>query len=169
METLLDTEYHWQGFGNGNGRWDSFCRMRIIRAHELVVVATDLGNDTGTSITNCAEYLATLFTRDFEDYGMDENTLWIHHYQYLPGTRDFPESFDLVKFEHHKASGRTNYGNAEIIFKKPEWECIIEGFEMQSTYQKRTGQKFRYEVGKLEYQHLANICASLMNPAPILN
>lgn len=67
MPSIVDKTYRWTGFGNGLGNWASHCRIRIFRPHpeQIVVIASDLGEDSGTSITNCAEGLATLVVRDF--------------------------------------------------------------------------------------------------------
>lgn len=80
MPSLIDETYTWTGFGNGLGKWDSRCRIRIFRPHpeQIIVIASDLGEDSGTSITNCAEGLATLVVRDFS---LDPTLLlWIEHY-----------------------------------------------------------------------------------------
>ncbi len=57
-----DKNYRWQGYGDGFGNRHSHCRIRIFHAHpeSVVVVVSDQGNDTGTSITNCVGQLATL-------------------------------------------------------------------------------------------------------------
>lgn len=78
MPSLVDETYTWTGFG----KWDSRCRIRIFHPHpeQIVVIASDLGGDNGTSITNCAEGLATLVVRDF---ALDPVLLlWIEHYPY---------------------------------------------------------------------------------------
>lgn len=80
MLLAVDEIYTWTGFGNGFGKWDSRCRIRIFRPHpeQIVVIASDLGEDSGTSITNCADSLATLIVRDF---CLDPDLLlWIEHY-----------------------------------------------------------------------------------------
>jgi len=80
MLLAVDEIYTWTGFGNGFCNWDSRCRIRIFRPHpeQIVVIASDLGQDSGTSITNCADHLATLVVRDF---ALDPTLLlWIEHY-----------------------------------------------------------------------------------------
>lgn len=89
----IDQTYRWQGFGDGFGKWESRCRLRIFRSHPeaIVVVASDQGGDTGTTITNCAEHLATAVVKE---YAVDPAVLtWIEH---------LPESeaqFSLVEFD----------------------------------------------------------------------
>ena len=65
---VIDQEYHWEGFGDGIGQWLSKCRLRIFRPHpeQAIVLVSDLGRDTGTSITNCAEILATRIVQEHE-------------------------------------------------------------------------------------------------------
>ena len=58
---MIDTRFRWCGFGNGFGAWESTCRLRISETPEqAVVIATELPDNTGTSITNAAQYLATV-------------------------------------------------------------------------------------------------------------
>ena len=73
-------EYSWTGFGNGLGTWESKCGLIIKQPHpaQTIVVVSDLGEDSGTSITNCAAALATLIVRDFK---LNPATItWIEHY-----------------------------------------------------------------------------------------
>jgi hypothetical protein len=46
-------EYSWAGFGNGLGSWESKCGLIIKQPHpeQTIVVVSDLGEDSGTSIT----------------------------------------------------------------------------------------------------------------------
>jgi hypothetical protein len=93
MTVLIDQTYHWQGFGNGVGTWLSQCRIRVFQPHpeHTVVIASDLGGDNGTSITNCADHLASLVVQEFQ---LDPAALtWIEH---LP---DSSAAFSLVEFD----------------------------------------------------------------------
>jgi len=97
MLLAVDQVYTWTGFANGFGKWDSRCRIRIFRPHpeQIVVIASDLGEDSGTSITNCAEGLATLVVKDF---ALDPAlVLWIEHYPY--NRQEDPQTeFSRVQF-----------------------------------------------------------------------
>lgn len=97
MPSMVDETYTWRGFGNGFGKWDSRCRIRVFRPHpeQIVVIASDLGEDSGTSITNCAEGLANLVVRDF---ALDPDLLlWIEHYPYYR-QEDPKAEFSRVQF-----------------------------------------------------------------------
>ncbi|NJL19596.1 MAG: hypothetical protein HC895_00270 [Leptolyngbyaceae cyanobacterium SM1_3_5] len=88
-----DQTYHWCGFGDGFGNWESRCLLRIFRLHPkaIVVVASDLGGDTETSITNCAGQLARRLVKEFE---LDLACLtWIEH---IPMSK---AAFSLVQFD----------------------------------------------------------------------
>ena len=77
---ITDQTFHWKGFGNGFGSWESRCRLRIVEppSGSTVVVVSDQGMDTGTFITNCAASLATLVVQQFQ---LDpEDLIWIEHY-----------------------------------------------------------------------------------------
>jgi hypothetical protein len=61
---MIDPLFRWRGFGDGFGTWESKCRLRIYEAPaRAVVIATELPENTGTSITNAAEHLATLVVK----------------------------------------------------------------------------------------------------------
>jgi hypothetical protein len=90
---MIDTRFRWRGFGNGFGTWESLCRLRIYETPEqAVVIATELPENTGTSITNAVESLAMMVV---EQYELRPHTLvWIEHY---PAHRDLPETFARVQ------------------------------------------------------------------------
>lgn len=116
----VDTEYHWKGFGNGFGSWDSYCHLRIYaRLNKNIVMVSDCGIGSGTSITNSAENLATLICRDKQ---IDPNTLiWIEHY---PSLDPKEETFDLVKFTVTPTSVRLEcceFSGAKWFFSSPKW------------------------------------------------
>jgi hypothetical protein len=95
----------------------SYCWLRIYTAPgQTVVLATELDENPGTSITNMAERLATEVTRTF---GLALDTLlWIEHYparQGLDGRPQFPESFDQVTFT------RTSRG-----LQCPQWRRLSQ-------------------------------------------
>jgi len=58
---ILDQIYQWTGFGDGQGLWTSQCRLRLYRPPrtEMIVIVSDLGSESGTSVTNCAAQLAS--------------------------------------------------------------------------------------------------------------
>lgn len=98
MPVLVDQTFTWKGFGNGFGKWDSCCRIRIFQPHpeQQVVVVSDLGSNTGTSVTNCADGLATLVVGDFD---LDPVlVLWIEHYPDLRWV-DSSAEFSRVVFD----------------------------------------------------------------------
>ena len=72
------------------GYWsqDGICRIRIFTAPDQVpvVVATELADNRGTSITNAAEYIAAeIIARHFPEYfEAEEPVVWIEHYPRTP-------------------------------------------------------------------------------------
>ena len=108
MEVLemIDQIYHYKGYYD----CPSQCRLQV---NGNVVIVTDLDGDTGTSITNMAEHLATQVINEF---GIKpENLVWIEHYPERGHPLDrFPENFDLVTF--------TWDGQR---FRKPVWKPMI--------------------------------------------
>lgn len=75
----------------GHGVFDSKCDLFL---NGNVVLVTELADNTGTSITNAAEGLATEIC---EKYKIKfKNLVWIEHY---PDSGLYDETFDMVTFE----------------------------------------------------------------------
>ncbi|MCT7957264.1 hypothetical protein [Laspinema palackyanum] len=88
----IDEIFKWQGFGNGFGDWESWCRLQIYEKDQTIIaIATDCGSAAGTSITNCVEFLVPLVAKS---YNLDlYRTIWIEHY---PSDSSLGESFSEV-------------------------------------------------------------------------
>lgn len=70
-----DTIFHYKGFGN----CDSQCRIRIYQTlDKTVVIATELDENEGTSITNVCERLIKEVCQCYEL--PFQKTIWIEHY-----------------------------------------------------------------------------------------
>lgn len=114
MRKIIDTIHHYKGyFGCA-----SMCRIRVYHDAERppVVVATELEDNEGTSVTNTAEHLATHWARD-EAIGEVGEIVWIEHYpeeHNRRGNRMFEETFSLVTFRRGKRGEYTH----------PEWQYI---------------------------------------------
>ncbi len=114
MQKTIDTTHNYGGyFGCA-----SQCRIRVYHAPERppVVIATELPENQGTSVTNMAERLATEWARD-EETGEAAEIVWIEHYpeeRNRFGRRVFEETFALVTFQCGQLGEFTN----------PEWQYI---------------------------------------------
>ena len=102
--------YHYKGF------WgcDSCCDIEAHRRGDgkYVFIATELPDNPGTSVTNCAGHLATAMRRQ---YGLDaEEVIWIEHYPEAKHRRK--EDFDLVRFAAMEGES----------FRSPVWTRITE-------------------------------------------
>ena len=85
------------------------CDLEIIRN---LVIASEMPENEGTSVTNFAEQLATLVCQEFEI--APEHLIWIEHYPERDGvSRKYPENYDLVSF---------NLDNG--VFTSPRWTGI---------------------------------------------
>lgn len=75
---MIDEIFKWKGWANGFGNWISYCRIRIFQAEKTVVIASDCGPESGTSITNCVEFLVPLVIKHYKlnPYSL----IWIEHY-----------------------------------------------------------------------------------------
>ncbi len=91
--------YHYTGFGNA----PSVCDIRVTNN---VVICTQVPENTGTSITNYAEHLATDI---YKQYNINPKQLvWIEHY---PAEASSPEVYSRVTF--------TLKSNGDLI--NPQW------------------------------------------------
>lgn len=122
----LDLIGVWKGHGfssQKNSRFDSRARIRIWKGEPNYVLFTDLDErDTGVSITNCCENLATLVRRDFE---LDEETIWYEHYS-RANNPHLEEEFSEIKLQWN--TQKNNY--LRPIWKpltKKSIEKAIEG------------------------------------------
>lgn len=110
---MIDQTYCWRGLGN----WDSHCRLRIFRTHleSVVVVVSDPGGDSGTTITNGAGELATCIINQFH---LDpELLIWIEHiptsavefsrveFDWLSGVASHPRWSHLTRLEAEAIAG----------------------------------------------------------------
>lgn len=104
---LTEEIFKWQGFGNGQGLWTSRCVLEIYANNNKVIAIASEVDNPGTSITNCAENLATLVLRHIMGFPeghkvnsnsflpvRPENFVWIEHY---PSGKKQNETFDLVQ------------------------------------------------------------------------
>ena len=93
---MIDLTYIW--FGDGHpascATWESYCRLRIYRKSSYhVVVLSEPEEESGTSVTNAAEHLATRIALHFN---LDPlTTVWVEHYGEW---REGGETFDFVTF-----------------------------------------------------------------------
>jgi hypothetical protein len=85
------------------GLWNrpAKCRIRVYRLESgmTVVIATELPDNPGTTITNAAELLATEIRQRLVTAG--EAMVWIEHYQergVVNGAPTIQETFDRVLF-----------------------------------------------------------------------
>ena len=96
IDTATDTIYHYRGL-HGFRAW---CRLRIYRTTEKdIVVATEMPDNPGTSITNFVEQLAGMVCADFL---IEPNRLvWVEHY---PARDSEPENYSLLSLEWNGAA-----------------------------------------------------------------
>ena len=114
--------FEFRGF---HGR-TAHCRLEIIPLGDgrTVVIATELEDNTGTSVTNVAEHLASLVCDRFGI--MPEKLVWIEHYGY---GSERERSFDLVTFDRLKPERiawapsilRSKPDGWPGYFEEPEW------------------------------------------------
>ena len=87
---------------------DSTCNLEIIKN---LVIATEIPENEGTSITNMAEHLATRICQEFNIE--PSHLIWIEHYA---ERGDYPESYDLVQFN---LDGSGTFFKGKAFFPTP--------------------------------------------------
>jgi hypothetical protein len=96
-------------------RPEAYCDLVVSKEHNLII-ASEVADNPGLSITNAAEYVAT---QACEAFGIQPKKLiWIEHYsnRSYPGGRTL-EDFDLVTFRI----------DGEGKFSDPEWRSLEKG------------------------------------------
>jgi len=93
------------------------CRIRVYRPDEgtVIVIATELPDNPGVSITNWAEHLATEIRDTYLKQG--EALIWIEHY---PGRPSRYDPSVTIKEEFDRVLMRWN-GTA---YEEPEWKSF---------------------------------------------
>ena len=94
------------------------CGIEAIKLADdrVVVIATELSDNPGMSITNAAEYVATAVCRQLAIDPL--KLIWIEHYGYpVPGHPERPRTYDRVTFE-----SITPF--QEIWFHRPDWKVM---------------------------------------------
>ena len=104
---MIDTLYNYKGFSG----CDSKCWIRIFSKDlAYIVIATELPDNPGTSITNTAAALATSVAIEFDIE--PERLVWIEHYPARPDA-DHDETYDLVTFTWDG-----------LRFSEPQWKHL---------------------------------------------
>jgi hypothetical protein len=122
MELTHDLVHDYAGFHS----IPSACRIRIYQqpGHTPVIIATELPDNPGTSITNlaeqlCAEVLRAHLPARFEE---EDPVVWVEHYQRTPDElrRQWPE-FARVTFHSPAPRRVTIAGRERLQLGTPEW------------------------------------------------
>jgi len=89
----VDSIFHYQGFGD----IPSHCRIQIFEMPEYTIVVASEMENSGTSVTNLAENIATLV---MQEYKINFDRLfWIEHYPVNLGISTQHDTFQLVTFQ----------------------------------------------------------------------
>lgn len=115
--TLLE-KFKYRGFNGRTAR----CRLELIPLSDdrTVVIATEVIDNAGTSVTNVAEYLASFVCDQFD---IDPNKLvWLEHYGY--GGRH-ARTYDLVTFDR-RVPERIQWSQAVLRYHPDGWPGYFE-------------------------------------------
>ncbi len=109
------------------GYWDDggVCGIRIYEAgdREPVVICSELPENTNTSITNMAEYIAA---EVIVEHGLPTPLTWIEHYprdesQQRAGLK---EEWDLVAFSDYEVREAYGSSGSRVRIGTPEWKPL---------------------------------------------
>lgn len=113
----VNSYFEYKGFGIH----DSFCGVEIWEhKKKFLVILTQPTVDSGTSITNACEDIATkLYNTSglFKRTTLSQDIIWVEHYPTRYLECSFPETFDRIEMVYE--DGR---------FKSPKWTHIGETF-----------------------------------------
>ena len=115
------------------GYWsqDGVCRIRIYTAPDEVpvVVATELDDNRGTSITNMSEFLAAdVIARHFpERFEAEDPVIWLEHYPRTPAEqRQGLPDFSRAEFSSFTPRVERLGGIIRIRIGQPTWRHLDE-------------------------------------------
>ena len=112
----------------GYHKCKSHCLIDIHKHDKYtVVIATEAGDNEGTSVTNMAEHIATNVCK--KHHIQMETLIWVEHYPPRKDSVFHPEphgSWDLVSFKIEKAPihGYWDYPKGVCVFTSPKWQPL---------------------------------------------
>jgi hypothetical protein len=117
-ERVVIDQYRFRGFHG----CDAWCALEILPASHgrTVVIATEVKDNPGTSITNSAEHVAHRVCMEFSIDPL--RLVWIEHYGYpSPGdaAKRHPRTYDLVTFQVLPAGH-------DAMFTQPKWRPMTD-------------------------------------------
>ncbi len=126
MRKTHDSHYQYHGFWRPGG----ICRIRIYEEEDRppVVLCSELAENTNTSVTNMAEYLAAEIIRAhfplrFES--VEEPIIWIEYYGFLYG--ESAACYARVSFDSYRPCPVTNAsGNPRLRLGRPHWRHMSQ-------------------------------------------
>jgi hypothetical protein len=128
---LVETTHQYRGYHTDGG----VCRIEVYVAEERppLVVATELPENTNTSITNMAEYLAAEVMERYLTtnhlLGHQPPFLWVEHYERTAADlrMGLTESWSLVTFAHYRREQTRKYARPpgwRYRIGTPQWEPL---------------------------------------------
>lgn len=116
MKKTHDYTHCYRGYWSDGGR----CRIRIYQAdrHIPVVICSQLPNNTNTSVTNMAEYLAAEVIREHK---LPTPLTWIEHY---PEHEGEIAEYSLVRFSGWDGEEVCVGGVWRFRVGKPQWSPL---------------------------------------------
>ena len=119
--SIVIDDFSFQGFHGQPAR----CALEILPLSDgrTAVIATELEDNPGTSITNVAEHLASHVC---DRFGIaPEALVWIEHYGYPPPGSSRKRTYDLVKFRRRPCEPIT-WASAILRWKPNDWPGHFE-------------------------------------------
>ncbi len=123
-----DYRYEYRGFQTPG----AICRIRIYEkpADVPVVIATELPENSNSSVTNMAEYLAAeIIARHFPHRFEEERPVtWIEHYPPIEvkGQRGKSAEYSLVEFASYTPRPHLLFGRPRVRIGEPSWRHMDE-------------------------------------------
>ena len=124
MQKTRDYRYQYRGFYGS----EAVCRVRVYERPDAVpvVICTELPENTGTSVTNMAEFLAAeIIAKHFpQRFEQETPVSWVEHYPPIEvkGRKARTEEFDLVTFSTWTPKTEYRHGGMRVKLGTPEWK-----------------------------------------------
>lgn len=126
MDKTQDYIHDYRGYHTLGGR----CRIRVYeRAGGVpVVIASELSDNTNTSVTNLAEYLAAEIIAKHFPHRFEEETpiVWIEHYPPMEayGKQGTTVEYSLVEFDSYRPRREYVFGQPRVRIGDPAWRNL---------------------------------------------
>lgn len=128
---VYNGQYTWQGFGDRQGyKWSSYCLLTIFLVEQTPIVIVKDQPESGSSITNSVENIASLICRDFNLNPLNGSGLvWFECYPDYEHQGKIIPGISTVTFTitgNPNPQGHLQFPGCRFLFSEPMWRPLNE-------------------------------------------